>query len=52
MIRLLITRPIADTVLAEARARFDVTLGDAPLSEAAATAEPAAAPAAEDAAQG
>ena len=38
MIRLLITRPIADTVLAEARARFDVTLGDAPLSEAAATA--------------
>jgi lactate dehydrogenase-like 2-hydroxyacid dehydrogenase len=40
--KLLITRPIADPVLAQARARFDVTLGDAPLTEAQATAALAA----------
>jgi len=34
--KLLITRPIAEPVLAEARALFDVTLAEAPLTEAAA----------------
>ena len=38
MKKLLITRPIADPVLEQARARFDVTLGQVPLSEADATA--------------
>ena len=33
MLKLLITRPIAQPVLDQARARFDVTLGEAPLSE-------------------
>ncbi|NCO85461.1 MAG: D-glycerate dehydrogenase [Rhodobacterales bacterium] len=36
MKKLLITRPIAEPVLAEARALFDVTLAEAPLTEAAA----------------
>jgi len=33
VLKLLITRPIAQPVLDQARARFDVTLGEAPLSE-------------------
>jgi lactate dehydrogenase-like 2-hydroxyacid dehydrogenase len=38
MWKLLITRAIAEPVLAQARARFDVTVGSAPLSEGEATA--------------